>query len=97
MPDSVGPFRCDQLRSIVAAHPIRNSRRTAAVLRSLYRLLDLRDCQLLIKVIKTIFVVRPSSDMPSLVQSCKYVFKLTRKEHNDSIIRGEGAASSTSF
>eukprot|EP00730_Choanoeca_flexa_P003372 TRINITY_DN11386_c0_g1_i3.p1 TRINITY_DN11386_c0_g1~~TRINITY_DN11386_c0_g1_i3.p1 ORF type:complete len:869 (+),score=165.12 TRINITY_DN11386_c0_g1_i3:161-2767(+) len=67
----------------------RSGKRNAAVLRSLYRLLDSKDTCLLVRVLKLVLTITQKG--ATLANACKLLFKLSRSADNDSILREEGA------
>lgn len=80
--------KCDQLQTLLQAHPLRVNARKGTVLRSLFRLLDLTDCRLRVKVVRNVLIL--TNQMQTLNNVCKLLFAETRYEQNDNIMRQEG-------
>eukprot|EP00045_Choanoeca_perplexa_P006083 m.51744 g.51744 ORF g.51744 m.51744 type:complete len:835 (+) comp13455_c0_seq3:137-2641(+) len=87
----------EQLHQVIAtlaeqlgSKSFRSGKRNAAVLRSLYRLLDAKDPRLLVRVLRLVLLITRKG--ATLANACKLLFKLSRSEANDALLQEEGAA-----
>eukprot|EP00047_Mylnosiga_fluctuans_P010168 m.14920 g.14920 ORF g.14920 m.14920 type:complete len:838 (-) comp2985_c0_seq2:139-2652(-) len=79
---------CTRMCAHLARHPIHGGRRKGMVLRSLFRMLDLKDARLLMKIARVVLMIVKTG--PTLANLCKLLFKLTRDSSNDAIFFEEG-------
>ena len=99
---------CARLHTLLVAKPIKSGKAKSAILRSLFRLLDMRDARLLTKLAHIILLVcrlhhfcitmcpqtesQLAKSGPTLANACKLLFKISRDTSNDAILRDEGTA-----
>jgi hypothetical protein len=78
------------LHSHVLSAPAASGKTRGAVLRALFRLLDLKDVRVLLRVIRTVLLITDKG--PTLGNVSKLLFKLSRDERNDQVFREEDMA-----
>lgn len=81
---------CDTLRLALDRRPLRSKQRRGAVLRSLIRLLDLKDCRVRLKVARSIVLL--TNQAQTLTNVCMLLFSESREPENDAVVHDEQIA-----
>ena len=81
---------CDSLECALRQRPLRGSRHRHAVLRAVFRMMDRKDPRLRLKLAKIVLLLESTGS--SFTNACKLVFKVSRRECNDSVLAEEGLA-----
>lgn len=79
---------CAALEAKIRTRSLSSGRRKGEVLRALFRLLDLKETRLLLRVVRIMLLITKTG--PTIANACKLLFKLSRDSSNDQFFADEG-------